>query len=89
MPLANGLLLRALLGEPPSEPAVERHTGKGCALMRQIRRTLTSLRINVRGVTALEYAMIASLIAVVCVTAVGGLGGQLSRMFSNIGNAVP
>jgi len=57
--------------------------------MRQIRRTLTSLRINVRGVTALEYAMIASLIAVVCVTAVGGLGGQLSRMFSNIGNAVP
>jgi pilus assembly protein Flp/PilA len=56
--------------------------------MRQIRRTLTSLRINVRGVTALEYAMIASLMAVVCVTAIGSLGGHLNQMFSNISNAL-
>jgi pilus assembly protein Flp/PilA len=39
------------------------------------------------GVTALEYALIAALIAVVIVGAVGTLGGSLSNTFTMIANA--
>ena len=41
-----------------------------------------------RGVTAIEYALIAALIAVVIVGAAGALGGNLSNTFSAVANAV-
>jgi pilus assembly protein Flp/PilA len=72
----------------PKQPADELHTGKGTAVMQQIRRTLTSLPADVRGVTALEYAMIASLIAVACVAIIGSLGGQVSGVFSTVSSAL-
>jgi Flp pilus assembly pilin Flp len=56
--------------------------------MQQIRRTLTSLRTQVRAVTALEYAMIASLIAVAFVVGAGSLGGHLSTIFTAISAAL-
>ncbi|WP_158926897.1 Flp family type IVb pilin [Acidisphaera sp. S103] len=56
--------------------------------MQQIRRTLSNLRTDVRGVTALEYAMIASLIAVACVTIVTSLGGSISGVFSTVSSAL-
>ena len=37
-----------------------------------------------KAVTALEYAMIASLIAVACITIVSTLGGHISGVFSTI-----
>ena len=37
------------------------------------------------GVTAMEYALIASLVAVVIVTAVTTIGGGLSSMFHTVG----
>jgi pilus assembly protein Flp/PilA len=37
-----------------------------------------------RGVTAIEYAVIAALIFVVIVTGVGALGGNVSGMFNTI-----
>jgi len=40
------------------------------------------------GVTAVEYGMIAALIAAVIVGAVTTLGGYLNTTFTNIGNAV-
>jgi pilus assembly protein Flp/PilA len=43
---------------------------------------------NRRGVTALEYGLIASLIAVVIITAVGNLGTNLSTMFEGIATKV-
>ncbi len=42
-----------------------------------------------RGVTALEYAMIAALIAVVIVGAVTALGTRISGTFTNITAAMP
>jgi pilus assembly protein Flp/PilA len=42
-----------------------------------------------QGVTAIEYALISSLIALVIVTSVGATGTQLSSAFTNIANAFP
>jgi Flp pilus assembly pilin Flp len=42
-----------------------------------------------QGVTAIEYALIASCIALVIVTAVGAAGTQLSASFTNIASAFP
>lgn len=41
------------------------------------------------GVTALEYGMIAALIAAVIVTAVGVIGTKVNTAFTNIGAALP
>jgi pilus assembly protein Flp/PilA len=49
---------------------------------------LTALRSDKRGVTALEYGLIAALIAVVIITAVTNLGTNLNAVFTNIAGAV-
>ena len=41
------------------------------------------------GATAIEYGLIAALIAVVLVTAVGALGTKLNTTFDTIGKALP
>ena len=43
-----------------------------------------TLRADKRGVTALEYGLIASLIAVVIIGALTTLGGNLTTTFSTI-----
>ena len=40
------------------------------------------------GATAIEYALIASLIAVVIISAVTFLGTQVSNTFNEVGNAL-
>jgi pilus assembly protein Flp/PilA len=40
------------------------------------------------GVTAIEYGLIASLIAVVIITAVALVGTDLSNLFTNIASAI-
>jgi len=40
------------------------------------------------GATAIEYALIASLIAVVIITAVSTVGTKVSNTFNEIGNAL-
>ena len=42
-----------------------------------------------RGVTAIEYALLGSGVALVIVTAVGAVGTQLSSSFTHIANAFP
>ncbi len=42
-----------------------------------------------QGVTAIEYALIASCIALAIVAAVGAVGTQLSASFTNIASAFP
>jgi Flp pilus assembly pilin Flp len=42
-----------------------------------------------QGVTAIEYALIASCIALVIVTVVGAAGTQLSSSFTNVASAFP
>ncbi|MFM0200101.1 Flp family type IVb pilin [Paraburkholderia fungorum] len=43
------------------------------------------LRDN-KGVTAIEYGLIAGLLVVVIATAVSGMGGKLTSLFSGIGD---
>ena len=49
---------------------------------------LATLKTDRRGVTALEYGLIAGLIAVVIITAVTTLGKNLSTVFTTIGSDV-
>jgi pilus assembly protein Flp/PilA len=43
-----------------------------------------ALRSDDKGVTALEYGLIASLIAVAIITAVGLVGTNLTAVFNNV-----
>lgn len=47
--------------------------------------TYLSLKTDRRAVTALEYALIAGLVAVVIVTAVTTLGTNISNVFTKVG----
>lgn len=44
-------------------------------------KILRNLKKNVAGATAIEYGLIAALIAVAAITAMGALGTQLSTTF--------
>ncbi len=46
------------------------------ALIRRLRDT--------RGATAIEYGLIAALIAVAGIAAMGGIGNQLKKTFNNV-----
>ncbi len=56
--------------------------------MEYIKLQLLGLGVDKRAVTALEYAMIASLIAVAAVTVITGLGSKLSTTLSNVSSAL-
>lgn len=51
-------------------------------------KSYLSLKHDERAVTALEYALIAGLIAVVIITAVTTLGNNISGVFTKIGTDV-
>lgn len=56
--------------------------------MNQVASIFSAFKADTRGVTALEYAMIAALIAVACVTIINGLGTQLSTTLSTVSSAL-
>lgn len=56
--------------------------------MEYIVSKLSGLIGDKKAVTALEYAMIASLIAVACVTILSNLGGKVSGVFSSVSSAL-
>jgi pilus assembly protein Flp/PilA len=56
--------------------------------MSMFRSNLRALMTDERGVTALEYGLIAGLIAVVIVGSVTALGTQLATTFSTITTAL-
>ncbi len=41
---------------------------------------------NTKGATAIEYGLIAALIAVAAITAMSSLGNQLQKTFNNVSN---
>ena len=47
------------------------------------------LAANKRGATAIEYGLIAALIAVAAIGAMSQLGGKLQTTFSNVSNNLP
>jgi pilus assembly protein Flp/PilA len=51
-------------------------------------RRIMSLMLDDTGVTAVEYALIAALVAVVCIAAWKLLGTNLSTSFHNVGSSV-
>jgi len=51
-------------------------------------RTWLALRTDKRGVTAMEYGLIAALIAVVIITAVTNIGTALNTKFTAIETAL-
>lgn len=51
-------------------------------------RCIERLLHDERGATAIEYGLIAALIAVVIITALGTIGNKLNTKFSTIGNAL-
>ena len=55
-----------------------------CLAKLEVKRTMIKLRHDERGVTALEYGMIAALIAVVIVAAITGIGTNLKAAFETI-----
>ncbi len=57
--------------------------------MRTFLNNLGALANDERGVTALEYGLIAGLIAVVIVTSVTALGSKLVSTFTAITTALP
>jgi pilus assembly protein Flp/PilA len=59
----------------------QRQSKKECDMTK-----LFKLLRNERGATAIEYGLIAALIAVACITALTSVGGKLSGTFNNIGS---
>ena len=51
-------------------------------------RTWFALRLDKRGVTAMEYGLIAALVAVVIITAVTSVGSKLDTVFTGIASAL-
>ncbi|MEY2925606.1 MAG: hypothetical protein RL367_83 [Pseudomonadota bacterium] len=49
-------------------------------------KTLVRLLTDKRGATAIEYGLIAALIAVAAVTAMGNLGTKVGKTFNNVNN---
>jgi pilus assembly protein Flp/PilA len=49
-------------------------------------RKIAHLLVSQRGATAIEYGLIASLIAVAAITAMQGLGGKVKNTFNNVSN---
>lgn len=56
--------------------------------MNNWKRALRRLMTDEAGVTSLEYALIGSLIAVVCIAAIGAVGGNVSALFTVVCNEV-
>lgn len=53
-----------------------------------VRKLFKSLKKDERGVSALEYAILAGVIVVVVATALGTFGGKLSTAFGNLGDKI-
>jgi pilus assembly protein Flp/PilA len=50
---------------------------------------LTKLKTDDSGATAIEYGLIAALVAVVLITALTTIGTDLQGVFNQIGNELP
>lgn len=56
--------------------------------VRKAKSSVLAFCLNKRGATAIEYALIASLISIVIITAVGLIGGSLQNMFNSVADVL-
>lgn len=75
------------IGEQPAVQANRRPTGRKGSPMLTLFQYLQARRDD-EGVTAVEYALIAALVAVAIIVAVTFLGGAISGTFNHVGSAV-
>jgi pilus assembly protein Flp/PilA len=54
-----------------------------------VMRSLAQLLRNESGASAIEYALVASLIAVAAYAAIANLGARVDTMFNNVSNNMP
>jgi len=59
-----------------------------CALVERAKSELANLKADRKGVTALEYGLMAGLVSLAIVTAAIALGGAISDLFSRITTAL-
>jgi pilus assembly protein Flp/PilA len=71
------------------DAAGRRAKSKQETIMFSFLKSLSALAKDERGVTALEYGLIAGLVAVVIVTSVTTLGTKLQTTFASIAAALP
>jgi Flp pilus assembly pilin Flp len=71
----------------PANAAIPSNS-RGHLTMLEYARKLLALRMDERGVTAMEYGLIAALIAVVIIGAVTAVGGAVSQVFQSIAAAL-
>lgn len=57
-------------------------------MLELIRCKLLALNVDKRAVTAVEYALMAGLIAVAIVAAVNGLAGKINTVLSSVSSAI-
>jgi pilus assembly protein Flp/PilA len=57
-------------------------------MVRRFLRTARRLFGNIKGATAIEYGLIAALIAIAGISAMGALGSKLTSTFKNVSSAM-
>jgi pilus assembly protein Flp/PilA len=78
------------LAAPAEEDAGSRRTRGPLTLTREwAMRGLTKLLRCEKGANAIEYALVASLIAIALVAAMNNLGTRIDTMFTNVSNHLP
>jgi pilus assembly protein Flp/PilA len=58
----------------------------GFALVERVKAELNRLKADRKGITALEYGILAAIVVGALITAATTLGGDLKTLFTNIGN---
>ena len=53
-----------------------------------MRRLLHDLKSDTKGVTMIEYALIAGLVSIVAVALLSAMGATLKNLFSNVNSAL-
>ncbi len=76
-------MLAGAMGRQPGIETFPKLGTKG-PNMQYIRKMLK----NTKGATAIEYGLIAALIAVAAITAMSNLGGQLTKTFNNVSTSL-
>lgn len=56
--------------------------------MGHVMKLIQYLATSKKGATAIEYGLIAALIAVAAITAMSGLGNSLKKTFNNVSNGL-
>jgi len=75
-------------GAAPPSVLAKRTLILGETLMSTLVNKMIALRNDKRGVTAIEYGLIAALIAVVIIGGATALGTNLKSVFTNLGNTM-